>query len=135
MKIWQHLPINILATALLSGFSYVLLIAILNKGIGLGEPMWRGFLLQVLLHAVYTFIVLTVLVAPLYILLVNMVSSILIARVITYTFIFLVLVLLYIFILSLRGYWAGILLPGIIGVVVFYLIENLTSTSSRPTAT
>lgn len=134
MRIWQRLPLNILATALLSGFSYVLLIAILNKGIGLGEPMWRGFLLQVLIHAVYTLIVLTVLVAPLYILLSRMVSSILIARIITYASVFLILVLLYGFVMSLSGFWFGILLPSVVSVVVFYLIEKLTGTSSRPAA-
>jgi hypothetical protein len=134
MKIWLRLPANIFITALLSGLSYVLLVSILNKWIGLGEPLWKGFLLQVLLHAVYTIIVLSVLVAPLFIILQKITSNELIANVITYTFMFSVLMLLYTFMLSVRGYWSGILLPSVIGVVVFYLIEYLTCNKSfQPT--
>lgn len=131
MKNWQRLPLNIIVTALLSGLSYVLLVSVLNQGVGLGEPLWKGFLLQVLIHTAYTIIVLSVLVAPVYIISSRLTSNKLVTNIIINTSVFVVIMLLYTFMLSVSGYWAGIVLPCVVGVIVFYYIEYLTRHSSR----
>lgn len=125
----MNTPINLTITALLSAFSYVTLVSLFNSGVGLGEPMWQGYLNQVIFHFIFTFIALIAIITPLYFLLKRLTGNKALLLVITSLFIFFVLVFLYVFIVSVDGYWLGVLLPCVVGVLTFTAIEYLTNRS------
>jgi len=129
MRAWMNTPINLTITALLSAFSYVTLVSLFNSGVGLGEPMWQGYLNQVIFHFIFTFIALIAIITPLYFLLKRLTGNKALLLVITSLFIFFVLVFLYVFIVSVDGYWLGVLLPCVVGVLTFTAIEYLTNRS------
>lgn len=127
MKIWLRIPINVFSTAFFAALSYVTLIAILNQGVGFGEPFLGGFVLQVLFHAAFTLVALTLFVVPVFVIMPKLISNILLTRVAKYSLLFAVLLFLYSYILN--EFWLGALVPSIVGVVAFYLFEYLTTKS------
>ena len=127
MKRWRRIPLNIISTAFLSMLAYVGVIAILNNGIGLGEPMWKGFLIQVLFHSQFSLIVLVIVVIPLFVLMLKFIenkSSVM------------KLLALSVFssitglcILFQGEFWWDLLVPGVVAAIVFVTIEYYTSRS------
>lgn len=129
MKLWQRLPVNILLTAILSMFCYVGLIAILNEGKGLGDPIWKGFLLQVGFHSIFGLAVLALLVGPIYILLNRFIDSR--QMVMLFTFFMTFTSLMFLYFQMQAGFWPGSLVPSILGAGVFIAIEKGLGQSSQ----
>ena len=127
MKMWIKAPINLTITSLLSAFSYVALVSGLNKGIGLGEPIWEGFILQVIFHFIFTFVALLLLITPLYFVLGKVLGIKAKSLIICNMSIFAVIFLLYVFIVSVDGFWLGVFVPCLVGIFSFSFIEHLTS--------
>jgi len=130
MKKWIKAPINLTITAFLAALSYVTLVSSLNKGIGLGEPMWLGFLNQVVFHFIFIFIALIILIGPLYFILDKFMGKTLTSLIIGNVSIFSSIFVLFVFVVSVDGYWLGIFVPCIVGVVSFSIIEHLTRHSN-----
>lgn len=127
MKMWKRIPINIFLTAFLAALSYVTLVAIKSRGIGFGEPFLGGFIIQVLFHAAFTLAVLAVIVLPIFVFVSKLLSNTFVAKGIVSSLLFVLITLLYSFILN--EFWLGAIVPGIVSVVSFHLIEHLTTKS------
>ncbi len=129
MKSWKTIIVNILITAFFSMFAYVGLLSILNNGVELGEPMWKGFIIQVLFHSQFSLAVFTVVILPIYILLKKTIDNKVTIMALLSLSVFLSLIVLQY--LYQGEFWLGSLVPSILGTIMFITIEYLTSTSSR----
>lgn len=129
MNRWQSLSFNIFSTAFLSMLTYIGYIAIINNGVELGEPMWKGFVIQVLFHSIFSLMLLVIIILPLFLLTIKLIKNKTISYAVASFVIFLSFMWLY---YALQGeFWWGSLIPSIVGTIVFITIEYLTSASSR----
>lgn len=127
MTLWVRTPLNLLVTAFVASLMYVSQVAISNKGVGLGEPLWQGFMLQITLHVAYTLIALLVIITPIHIFSVKKISSRTSAMLISCMAVFSVLVLVYTqFVAGVGGDWLVAVLPCVAGTLGFYMIERYT---------
>ena len=133
MKMGIILTINITATAIVAASSYVLLIAILNNWIAFGAPTWKGFLLQVYIHFIFSVVPLLIVIVPTWVILIKIRANERLKNTILYASIFLILFVIYGFNLSVDGFWLGIFMPCFMGIISFSVINYLTSCSKGTT--
>lgn len=125
MTVWIRTPLNILATAFVASLVYVSEVAILNKAVGFGEPLWLGFVLQIALHVIYSLVALLVFILPIHIFSVKKLTAASSAMAISCMAVFAVLVLVYTqFVAGVGGAWLLAVLPCVSGTLCFYMIER-----------
>lgn len=64
MQLWARIVIGVVAAGTLAPLTVLLLVVIVDDGRGLGEPMWEGFVIQLMFMFLLSVIALAVFLAP-----------------------------------------------------------------------
>jgi len=109
-------------------FSYIAFISILNNGVEFGEPMWKGVIIQVLFHSLFSLLTLVIIILPIFLLILKYIKNEMNSLLFVSILVFLVFMQLC---YELQNeFWWGSLVPSLVATIVFTIIEYLTRKST-----
>lgn len=76
MTTWKRVLIIYLSTVIICAFTYVTAVVVVEGGVELGEPMWKGYLLQITFLLTLGFIYFGILFLPIIILVEKLVGGV-----------------------------------------------------------